>query len=124
MNIVIYNKTTGEIIRRVSAPCGLVGMQAQEGEEFFLNCPADATHITNDTPETIVPASATPSRDELLAEIRRVRDTKLSLCDFTQIPDVPMAPEKRYAWAAYRQALRDLPATCDPNNPVWPVLPQ
>jgi len=28
------------------------------------------------------------------------------------------------AWAAYRQALRDLPAnTADPRNPVWPIPP-
>ena len=34
-------------------------------------------------------------------------------------------PEQKTAWAAYRQALRDLPQnTQDPFNPVWPTKPE
>ena len=52
---------------------------------------------------------------------RSLRDSRLSDCDWTQVPD---APVNQAAWATYRQALRDLPAnTEDPANPVWPIQP-
>ena len=48
-------------------------------------------------------------RNELLAETDR-----FALADLTMTDEM----------AAYRQALRDLPAnTADPANPVWPVKP-
>jgi len=57
------------------------------------------------------------------AEIRRTRDTLLKMSDWTQAPDSPLTEEKRAAWIAYRQALRDLPETTDINNVVWPQEP-
>ena len=52
---------------------------------------------------------------------RNRRNQLLSACDWTQTAD---APVDRAAWAAYRQALRDLPAnTDDPRNPQWPSPP-
>ncbi|MGE5552816.1 MAG: tail fiber assembly protein [Betaproteobacteria bacterium] len=59
---------------------------------------------------------------QALAALRAERDARLAACDWTQLPDVPLTPEQKAAWAAYRQALRDLPeTTTDPFNPVWPV---
>lgn len=59
--------------------------------------------------------------EQLMGELRKERDHKLSASDWTQVPD---APVDQAAWAAYRQALRDLPAnTTDPANPVWPTPP-
>lgn len=56
-----------------------------------------------------------------IAQLRKMRNDLLSACDWTQVPD---APVDRAAWAAYRQALRDLPAnTIDPRNPAWPIPP-
>jgi hypothetical protein len=55
--------------------------------------------------------------------VRVERDRLLVECDWTQLPDVPL--ETRDAWAAYRQALRDL--TDQPGFPgtvVWPVPPK
>jgi hypothetical protein len=53
--------------------------------------------------------------------LRRERNRRLSGCDWTQTMD---APVDRDAWAAYRQALRDLPAnTVDPRVPQWPSPP-
>ena len=40
--------------------------------------------------------------------MRAVRNDLLSQSDWTQLPD---APVNREAWATYRQALRDFPAT-------------
>lgn len=53
--------------------------------------------------------------------LRKERDRRLAASDWTQVPD---APVDQAAWAAYRQALRDLPAnTTDPRNPAWPTPP-
>jgi hypothetical protein len=56
-------------------------------------------------------------------DVRKQRDELLSACDWTQLPDVP--DETKVAWAAYRQALRDLPEQPGfPDSVDWPVLPQ
>ena len=63
--------------------------------------------------------------------LREERDARLLATDWTQNPDVPDATKTK--WQAYRQALRDLPATADPKlNSVynldltsvsWPTTP-
>lgn len=47
-----------------------------------------------------------------LERMRLRRDALLAACDWTQHLD---APVDRAAWAAYRQALRDFPATWTPG---------
>jgi hypothetical protein len=55
------------------------------------------------------------------AALRSERNRRLATCDWTQVAD---APVDAAAWAAYRQALRELPDnTTDPFNPVWPSKP-
>ena len=44
--------------------------------------------------------------------MRKVRDSMLKESDWTQVED---APVDRQAWATYRQALRDFPATWTPG---------
>lgn len=62
--------------------------------------------------------------DADFATMRRERDRRLTACDWTQVSDAPLTDEQKTAWAAYRQALRDLPEnTTDPANPVWPDKP-
>jgi hypothetical protein len=39
----------------------------------------------------------------------------LAKSDWTQLPDSPLSPELKQAWADYRQALRDVP-----QQPGWP----
>jgi hypothetical protein len=54
-------------------------------------------------------------------EVRAQRDHLLSASDWTQVLD---APVDRQAWAAYRQALRDIPQ--QPGFPLdvqWPEQP-
>lgn len=54
-------------------------------------------------------------------DLRIERNRLLAECDWTQTAD---APVDKYAWAEYRQQLRDLPAnTTDPFEPVWPTPP-
>lgn len=66
------------------------------------------------------------ARDLALAALRRHRNRRLAASDVQVLPDrwEQMASEQKTAWAAYRQALRDLPQTvADPANPSWPVAP-
>lgn len=50
------------------------------------------------------------------------RNRLLQLCDWTQLPDAPIANKQE--WAAYRQALRDVPAQAGfPFEINWPALP-
>ena len=60
--------------------------------------------------------------DEIyLARLRHWRDAELLKSDWTQIDD---APVDKGAWATYRQALRDLPASnADPRKIDLPVAP-
>jgi len=57
--------------------------------------------------------------EEKLAVIRTKRDTLLGETDFYALSDVTMSDEM----ATYRQALRDMPATADLDNPVYPTKP-
>jgi hypothetical protein len=55
-----------------------------------------------------------------LEQVRLWRNTELVRTDWTQVADAPVDAQ---AWAVYRQALRDLPATINISNPVLPVPP-
>jgi len=60
--------------------------------------------------------------DEIyLIRLRYWRDAELTRTDWTQVAD---APVDQAAWATYRQALRDLPASkSDPRAIELPVAP-
>ena len=63
----------------------------------------------------------TDDPDILAARMRLHRDARLAASDWTQVAD---APVDREAWAAYRQALRDFPATWEPSEIVeFPLAP-
>lgn len=56
--------------------------------------------------------------------IRKVRDRLIQVTDFTQMSDASIAEDKRLEFAAYRQALRDLPQNfSNPNDVIWPEKP-
>ena len=61
--------------------------------------------------------------DEIfLARLRYWRDGELARTDWTQMAD---APTDKVAWATYRQALRDLPASnADPRKIELPDAPK
>ena len=61
------------------------------------------------------------TNEEKWEQIRLWRTTELAQCDWTQSAD---SPADKTAWAAYRQALRDLPAqNADPNKINFPIRP-
>jgi hypothetical protein len=49
--------------------------------------------------------------------VRYQRNFRLSMCDWTQLPD---APVDAATWTTYRQALRDITEQPDPFNITWP----
>lgn len=59
-------------------------------------------------------------------EIRRERNRKLALSDWTQVPDSPLSDSDKTAWANHRQALRDFPEVNTATtweDIVWPTQP-
>lgn len=90
----------------------MVQVPAYEDGEFV-----SVVRIENLTAEEIQAA-----KDSAMANIRGQRDRLLAACDWTQIPD---STADKQAWATYRQALRDFPASIeDARLPVeWPKDP-
>ena len=80
--------------------------------------------------DNIVSADAVKERK--LAKIRIERNQKLDEVDKIiqrdddqkELGDPRTIDDaKRAEWLRYKQDLRDFPATCDPDNPVWPTEP-
>ena len=67
---------------------------------------------------------APPDYDLQWKIVRVMRDQKLQESDWTQLPDVPLTPEKRDEWVIYRQDLRNVTQQPDPFNIVWPTQPE
>lgn len=65
-----------------------------------------------------------PAPSGRAAYLRYVRGALLACTDWTQAADSPLTQEQRDAWAAYRQALRDLPGQYPGQGPIpWPKAP-
>jgi hypothetical protein len=93
-----------------------------------------AQNLTEDTPRRINGVwtqtwKVSPATSEQVAErtavqaadIRAERNVRLVACDWTQLPD---APVDSAAWAAYRQALRDVTGQSGfPWAVTWPSEP-
>lgn len=54
-----------------------------------------------------------------MRHLREKRNRLLAETDWWASSDLTMSQEQ----TSYRQALRDLPATADPANPIWPTKP-
>lgn len=60
--------------------------------------------------------------EQATSAARAQRNALLAASDWTQIPD---APVDKVAWAAYRQALRDIPQQNGfPDSVTWPSKPE
>ena len=61
-----------------------------------------------------------PTQDELKVYARNERNRRLAETDWMALSDMTLTPE----WAAYRQALRDVPQEEGfPENVTWPPEP-
>lgn len=65
--------------------------------------------------------------DEAMTALRTERDRRLLLCDWTQLPDVPLSASQVQAWRSYRKALRDTPEMVQAQGwdgaVAWPTPP-
>lgn len=123
LNTTIDSLTADEL-----APLGLIRVVRNP-------YPMDGYNYTEGLPELqdgvwVAPwvQQPTPDREQRMTErsrtVRNDRNNALSQCDWTQMPDTPLSAEQKAAWAAYRQALRDL--TAQPTFPweiAWPTKP-
>lgn len=120
----IYDLATGEIAYPVSLLNeDEVRQNIGDGQGYILGKHDGKTTRIVDGQPVPIPQEELDEREVALAwdALRGRRDRRLAACDWTQVPD---APVDHAAWAAYRQALRDLPAnTTDPRNPAWPIPP-
>jgi len=81
--------------------------------------PQQPRHLTR-----VVAAAVAGDYDVAPDVLRAIRDTLMDATDWTQAIDAPLSPERRTAWATYRQALRDLPQTYSGDGPIpWPTSP-
>jgi len=68
------------------------------------------------------PPADTTTDEEKATNARLRRNSLISATDWTQVAD---APVDKTAWAAYRQALRDVPSQAEfPNTIAWPTEPE
>ena len=121
--LAFYRTSDGEIISVVQASSqpdapdgyGYVDYSHEVSETYKYQV-SGGTLVEKSQPDVDAIES---SKAEVM--LRRKRDQMLAACDWTQVPDAPVDSQ---AWAAYRQALRDLPEnTEDSRNPVWPTKP-
>ena len=76
----IYDTGTGEIKRYTGSSPEDVAKQVGYCEEFYLNCPDDATHIINNEPVIIVPEVVPPT----LAEVKMAKLAELAAARYTE----------------------------------------
>jgi hypothetical protein len=114
------------------------GMDIYRLIEKYVKLPMEEEWSYNTTWESIIfpEGYEKPPRDKFEEDLRNLvekkywkrireeRNKRISACDWTQLPNVPLPGAKKYEWETYRQALRDITQTTeDPTNPVWPIQP-
>jgi len=135
MKFTIFEASTGEVIfcGTASDPHQLIsdGQDVLLGEEYQggwidLNTAEHRLPPPQPSPHHVFDYTTKQWVDPRTAEtqwpvVRAQRNARLSASDWTQLPDVPLATKE--AWAAYRQALRDVTLQPDPFAIIWPVSP-
>ena len=86
----------------------------------FTNIPATGTNPAQTAAQQEVAYKASKDAEQATF-VRTSRNDKLKECDWTQITD---ATVDKTAWAAYRQALRDITKQIGfPWTIIWPKMP-
>ena len=129
MKYLIYNLTTGEVLKSLSASFDTIELNVATGEGYlpYLGNNFDI-HVDVDT-KTIKPGRIDSRSHEEKTRIewftvRRERDKRLAETDWVSsryLDQVGVIPDE---WRAYRQSLRDVTKQLDPFQIVWPVLPK
>ncbi len=99
---------------------------AQTGEDWVLL--ADGTKVSGIRNTALLTDDAEGAEvyGAKLALLRERRNRLLNESDWTQMIDNDLSDEAIWRWREYRQALRDLPQTVNPDNideADWPIPP-
>lgn len=91
-----------------------------QGDNVIEGVADDSIHMIVDGQVVDKPVDT----EDILVELRNIRNIILTDTDWTQLPDAPVDKE---AWAIYRQQLRDLPGLypnlTNMNEVVFPEEP-
>ena len=125
-----YDAVLNGAAATVTAPYGVStrsGVEEVDGKWFTKFVAGPVFTDTTDAEGNVTTAAANEaaykaSVDARAAEsVRTQRNTKLHDCDWTQVADTSA---DKAAWATYRAALRNLPASEGfPHNITWPTEP-
>ena len=85
---------------------------------YTLSSVVNVVDAVNKTVTGTITATPIPDADAWVL-VRRMRNDKLTGCDWTQLPDAPLTTAKKAEWAVYRQALRDITTQVNPREIVW-----
>lgn len=133
MRIFQYHPTTGEFMGVgiadesplepgvFAVPAHATELQPPEvGADFVAKFDGAAWAV-----EAIPAPPPPPEPPKPTAEsVRAERNARLTLCDWTQIPDADLTTAERAAWKTYRKALRDITAAKGfPDAVEWPSAP-
>lgn len=130
-----YIKFTYVTLGEFPAVAGLQFIWARESAYptdapcFFGICPDDSDTriegvlgVFNQADWEQMRSDEMQARPDSERSVRERRRKVLSNCDWTQASD---APVDKTAWAAYRQALRDIPLQASfPASVAWPTQPE
>jgi hypothetical protein len=137
MRYWIQTDDAGRIVSHGTSPVDLEAdaLEHLPGAVVIEDSPGDATHYMQGRllKQPASPGDGYVFSDAAFAWVfdpaaasstaRARRAGLLAACDWTQLPDVPAATSS--AWAAYRQALRDITEQPGyPENIIWPIAPQ
>jgi len=119
----VYEKSSGEVIKTILAPNGHK-VPVSDGQAVIEGQYEDDKFLIKDGQPQKRGAISGPKDDKTpkplnAGEARLTRNKMLEDCDWTQLPDAPVDKE---AWAAYRQALRDITEQDGfPEDVEWPT---
>ena len=138
----LYHVHTGQLLTSVHGPDYIAGYDktlSRQGD-WLINphlpeCASAYWRVADDglslvemTAEekaAVDAAMAAEAQERYWQAIRLRRNTLLTACDWTQLPDAPLTEADQQAWLTYRQTLRDLPqAFVMPVDVVWPEQPE
>lgn len=136
MKFISYNKFTGDITSYIETSSSAQRLETASTGFIEVMGPIDMEHMYIKE-GVLVERESKPfpwyrwdgekwynpkTPEQEWESIRAARDALLAKSDWTQLPDVPLATKE--AWAAYRQALRDITLQPDPFSITWPQPPQ
>ena len=99
-----------------------IGYSIELTKEQWQEATVNECRVVNGQHSIVVP-SQEEINDFNYQGVRYNRNKLLAESDWTQMQDSPLTDAQKQEWAAYRQALRDLPETVDINNIIYPEKP-